>query len=394
MLAISFFGIQALLKILYVLRLGYGPQYLGLFNASGAVGYMTMSLPSGALGDRYGSTRVMFCGALVASAGMILLPMTESLPTWLQYAWPILSQMIISGGYAMFSINLVPALMALTSDENRNSAYAFSSALRSLGTFVGTVFGGLLPGIFALLIDQDLNATGPYRLALWFGAAICLTALLPLARIKEAEPVRYDPRTATQGAFPITSVGLLVLYVCFSQAAGATCQSFCSAYMDTELQISPLAIGIIMGAGQFAAIFAPMLGPRLARRHGNGRLLMMVTFGSAASILPLVLIPHWIGAGLGQFGVVALAAVWMPAFQVYQMEVVERRWRSLAYAAVSMAMGLSFALVSFTGGFVVTGWGYPSLFLMGLGLSAIGATMMWGLLKRPAFALATRRAIR
>jgi len=45
-LAISFFGIQMLLKILYVLHLGYGPAYLGMFNAAGALGYMAMSLPA------------------------------------------------------------------------------------------------------------------------------------------------------------------------------------------------------------------------------------------------------------------------------------------------------------------------------------------------------------
>ena len=56
----------------------------------------------------------------------------------------------------------------------------------------------------------------------------------------------------------------MILFVWFSQAAGATCYSFCNAYMDTELQLSTLMIGIISSAGQFASIFAPMLLPMLA----------------------------------------------------------------------------------------------------------------------------------
>ncbi len=290
----------------------------------------------------------------------------------------------------MFSINLVPALMATTTNENRNSAYALSSTLRGLGTFVGTIFGGLLPGIFAVLIGQSVDTPGPYRLALWLGAAFGLVALFPLARIRSVESdedvVEIDP--VGKNAFPLLPMGLLIVYVCFSQAANATCQSFCSAYMDTELMLSPLAIGLITGAGQFFAIFAPLLGPRLAARHGNGWTMMMTTLGSALSLLPLILIATWYGAGLGRFGTLMLGAMWMPALQVYQMELVDRRWRSLAYAAVSMAMGLSFGVISYAGGYVADGWGYDSLFTMGLILSAMGAAMMWGILKKPALMVA------
>ena len=389
-LAISFFGIQMLLKILYVLRLGYGPAYLGMFNAAGALGYMAMSLPAGALGARLGLKRTMTLGVTVSMLGVAMLPFTEFVPLQAQPSWPILSQLILSGGYAMFSINLVPALMATTTNENRNSAYALSSTLRGLGTFVGTIFGGLLPGIFAVLIGQSVDTPGPYRLALWLGAAFGLVALFPLARIRSVESdeevVEIDP--VGKNAFPLLPMGLLIVYVCFSQAANATCQSFCSAYMDTELMLSPLAIGLITGAGQFFAIFAPLLGPRLAARHGNGWTMMMTTLGSALSLLPLILIATWYGAGLGRFGTLMLGAMWMPALQVYQMELVDRRWRSLAYAAVSMAMGLSFGVISYAGGYVAAGWGYDSLFTMGLILSAMGAAMMWGILKKPTLMVA------
>ncbi len=79
-LAISFFGIQMLLKILYVLRLGYGPAYLGMFNAAGALGYMAMSLPAGALGARLGLKRAMTMGVTVSMLGVAMLPFTEFVP--------------------------------------------------------------------------------------------------------------------------------------------------------------------------------------------------------------------------------------------------------------------------------------------------------------------------
>ena len=84
----------------------------------------------------------------------------------------------------------------------------------------------------------------------------------------------------------------------------------------------------------------------------------------------------------------------MPAFQVYQMEMVEQRWRALAYGAVSMAMGMSFGAISLTGGYVVAGWGYSTLYVMGFCLSALGAIVMWGMVRRPALLMATGRTVR
>ena len=154
--AVSFFGILMLLKALYVLRLGHGPEYVGLFSATAAFTYMGMSLPSGALGKRFGTRRVMLAGGMVTVTGMASLPLAGFLPIWIRDAWPIASQIGITAGWSMLNINLVPALMATTTAQNRNDAYALSGALKSLGTFLGTVSGGMLPGVFANLLHQTL----------------------------------------------------------------------------------------------------------------------------------------------------------------------------------------------------------------------------------------------
>lgn len=64
LLAISFFGIQMLLAVLYVLRLGYSVEYVGLFNASGALTYILASLPAGAVGSRFGLRAAMVAGGV------------------------------------------------------------------------------------------------------------------------------------------------------------------------------------------------------------------------------------------------------------------------------------------------------------------------------------------
>jgi len=67
----------------------------------------------------------------------------------------------------------------------------------------------------------------------------------------------------------------------------------------------------------------------------------------------------------------------MPAFQVFQMELVDARWRGLAYGIVSMAMSLF-------GGRIAAQWGYGRLFLIAVGLSLLGALVIWGMRRDPA----------
>ena len=106
---------------------------------------------------------------------------------------------------------------------------------------------------------------------------------------------------------------------------------------------------------------------------------MVVSLGMGISLLPLALAPHWAAVGLGSTGILALAAVRLPALQVFQMELVDTRWRALAYGAAVMGMGLSFGSVSLAGGHIIAATGYRSVFLIGLGLSAAGAALMIGI---------------
>lgn len=381
--SISFFGIQALLKVLYLLRLEYGLEYIGIFSATGALAYMTMSMPSGALGGRFGPRRIMLTGGVVTVIGMAILPLTESMPGWARFGWPIASQAVTSFGWSMFNVNLIPALMGATTARNRNSTYALNSMMKGLGTFVGTVCGGLLPGLLAGLLGQSMDAPAPYRLALWIGAILAVAGLIPLGLVKPVQTVVERTPAETTAPFPLLPFVILAAHVVLSQAGWATCQAFCNAYMDTDLRLSPAAIGALTGVGQFFAILAPLIAPRLARRYSNGWTLMAATLGIAVSLLFLALFSNWATAGIGRLGVMVLAAIRMPALQVYQMELVDSQRRSLAYGIISTVMGFGFASVGLAGGYIVAARGYQSLFLLGTVLSMAGSAVMWGMLKRP-----------
>ena len=186
-IATSFFGINTLLRVLYILRLGYGPEYVGWFGAAGAFTYTMMGLPSGALGRRFGVRRIMLIGGIITVAGMAILPLTEFLPPQVQAVWPIWSQVLHIAGWSMFNVNFVPALMATTTAEERSSAYALNGVLKGVGTFLGTTIGGALPGMFARMFSLELDAARPYGYGIWVAAVVGLGALIPLSRLGKLE---------------------------------------------------------------------------------------------------------------------------------------------------------------------------------------------------------------
>ena len=380
--AVSFFGVQTLLKVLYVIRLGYGPVYVGLFTSMGAITYMSMGLPSGALGSRFGVRRIMIIGGIISVVGMASLPLTEFVPVALRNFWPNFSQVLTTMGWSMLNVNLIPTLMANTTEWNRNSAYALNSAFRETGTLAGTLVGGLLPGLFANVIGQTLGDPAPYRYALWVGAGLGLVAVTPLTFVKRVKSTAVKTRIKPSGSAPIIPILTMGIYVYVRHAGWATCKGFCNAYMDTDLHLTASSIGLIGSVAQIGAIIATLITPRLLSLYSNGRVLFVTTIGVRLSLLPMALIPNWVAAGLGRIIYQIVSAIWIPTLQVFQMELVDSEWRALTYGATAMVMGFGFGSMSLAGGYIIAARGYGSFFFIGACFELLSAAILWWILKK------------
>ncbi|PLS82905.1 MAG: hypothetical protein CYG59_02685, partial [Chloroflexi bacterium] len=89
-----FGGIYTLLLNLYLVRLGYGPDFVGVVNASGMLALALFSLPAGALGTRYGSRRGLIVGLSLIVIGLGLLPGAERIRASFRSLWLVLTYML------------------------------------------------------------------------------------------------------------------------------------------------------------------------------------------------------------------------------------------------------------------------------------------------------------
>jgi MFS family permease len=362
---------------LYLLRLGYGPELVGLVNAAGLLAFGVGPLPAIALGSRWGSRRTMIAGLSTIMVGNLLLPLAEFIPPGARAGWLMATNIVANFGLALYVVNINPFLMHATGLAERNHVFAVQAALWPLAGAAGSVVGGLLPALFADMLAVSIDHPLPYRYPLIISALLMSSGVWAMARTTEPVSTDSQPSTAPAGAAPIGLIGFLTLIVLLTVAGEGLARTFFNVYLDDELRVSTSRIGMLTATAQLLAVPAALITPLLAAAWGHARTYTVAAFGMFLCLLPLALIPHWSAAGLGFMGLIALASISRPTMMVYQMVIVSPRWRIAMAGATTMAVGLSWSLMALGGGYLIAALGYPSLFSIGAALTLAGAGLFW-----------------
>jgi len=378
-----FGGIYSLLMNLYLLRLGYGPEFIGLVNAVALLGWAVACLPAGWAGRRWGSRRSMVAGLAFAMAGYLLVPLCEIIPRGTaREAWIVASYLMGNVAIALYDVNSQPFLTAVSTPVERDHLFSLQAAIWPLAGFVGSLCGGVLPALFGRLLGTSTDSPAPYRYPLIIAALALLLGVWAIFATRDdrgsavpdaqagpapaplAHALRHVPR------FLIPLLGFVMLLQGSGEGAART---FFNVYLDSSLHEPTARIGLLMAFGQLVAAPAALLMPVAARFWGHRRVFTWGTVGIAAGLLPLALVANWAVAGLGYMVVIALVSLTRPAISVYLMEIMPPEKRTTMSGVYTMAMGLSWSAVALGGSRLITSRGYPALFLAGAALTLASA---------------------
>ncbi|MEM7115796.1 MAG: MFS transporter [Chloroflexota bacterium] len=425
LLGLSVDGVYAVLFNLFLLRLGYDPKIIGYINSAGLFTFAFTSLPAGLLGSRFGSRRMLMVGVIAVLSGGTWVPLAQSVPPAWEQTWIMLGYMLLMGGFAIFFVNGSPFMMGTAAEGQRNQVFATQAAFNALAGFGGSLLGGALPGVVSRFLALDLTNPEPYRYPMQVLVFLMIPAYF-LIRATEEPRADLAERDAKQGQhkeretavslsrqersrlFPLWGrfrwslvVGiprrlpkpklalaslkqlpllliLLLAVIRLMQVAGlGTTATFINVYLDTELQVSTARIGLLTSVSRLVGVPAALLVPSLTKRFGNMNVAIAGSLGAALCILPIALVPHWLVAGLGFVGARIMTSLRYPAFQVYSLELVEPKLQSMLAGVMGLAAGLSFALMAFFGGFVITASSFQTLFLIGSTITLVGTAVLW-----------------
>lgn len=386
-------GVYSVVLNLYVLRLNFGPEFVGQINSVANLTFALGSLTAGWLGTRYGSRRLMIVGLGLGAVGAVTLPAAD---LWAQPGrapWLAITLILVYAGLAFYFVNSGPFLIRVTAVSVRGAIFAMQSAISGLASFVGGLLGGILPALFATLMAVSMLSPAPYRVPLFVVGVMIIVAFLMVLRTHEPGPDEIEPESieARPGAPRPRSAYPLIIFmsiVRFLQVAGVgAAVTFFNVYMDSSLEVSTPVIGLVSASARLVAVPAALIGPLLARRVGYGEAAVIGSMGAVLSLLPMALIPSPWAASIGFVGLLAFTSIRFPTFYIFMMERTPPRLRAAMTGAGEMAAGFSFALISLTGGYIIVRFGYDATFLLGAAITLAGTLLfggyVWWLRKNP-----------
>ena len=370
-------GIFAVLFNLYLLRLGYGPEFIGLVVAAGQTAFCFSCLLTGAFGARWGSRRPLLVGFALHALGYGLASLAELIPLTGREGWLLATYVLFSVGSALHGVHSNPFLMSATGVEERQHAFSVQAAVGPLAGFAGSLFGGILPRFFAAALGAAGSEATPYRYAILLSALLLIPIVPVLWHTREA-PVEPAPRRAGRRDNSPLIVILMWAFVSLIRHSGrAPANTFFNVYLDAGLHLATAQIGLLTGAAKLVAVPAALVTPFFVARWGRCRTVVWGTIGVALSLLLLALVPHWSAAGVGFIGFTAFFAITSPVCSVYNQELVPPAWRPTMAGIVNTAIGLGTAAMSLGGGYAIAALGYRTLFLSSVALSACSALFFW-----------------
>jgi len=377
----GYFGIQAVLFNLYLLRLGYDAQFIGTLIGFGQLVWAMMALPAGAFGRRFGAKPALYLWHGLHGLGFAIVLCAQFFPP--QFLTPVIvfGWMVFWIGGAFGGSNAAPFMMRSAPRSVLSLVFSTQVIMFSIMGFVGSIVAGVLPAALTTLSGASATDPAPFRAALSLTAICHGISVLILTRLRD-QPDESASGTVSMVGRPTAVLlfwgGLMFLVT----ASEGSVRSFFNVYLDRQLQMPTADIGVVFGVAQFFSILGAFGAPFLLRRLGASRLILFATVTSGV-VLGLLAAAQlsWV-ASSAYIGVILLSAVSTAARTIMSQELVAGHWRILIAGVTTIGLGLGWASSAAIGGVLVNAFGFGTYFFIAAGLAILAAALLAGFLLR------------
>jgi MFS family permease len=304
--AFSWFGYGLILpfEIIYLHQFrGFSTATAGLVLAATLGAGTVVTLPSGALLDRFPAKPLLIVAVLASAVGYAGLAFVDG--PWQAFAWAVIG----GAGVGVTRPANQTLLIILITPEQRAASFALGRAAQNLGLGLGAAVAG-----FVLSSAQDLRSfQGLYLFdALTYVAlALVVLAVVPNRRAAAAKPSagREGFRAVARDRrfLIVAAVNLLLMIVGYALFA-----NILPPFVKAHTRVGAGAIGLLFGFNTFFVAIAQLPTTRLVERMRRAR-----TFAAASGlfaiallgVLPATLIHSEVGATALLCGVATVFAI-------------------------------------------------------------------------------------
>jgi MFS family permease len=271
-------GVSQIAIPLLILALTGSPANAGLAGFLTSLPYLILSLPAGALVDRWDRKWVMIC----CDAGRAL--NTASIPIAGAHGHLSVVQLYVNGAiegtfFVFFNVAEVAALPRVVPKEQLPSASAQNEA--------GQIIAGLVAPPLGGFIYQSISRTAPFVVDALSYAASVVSLRLIRTRFQEERTVgeRHLRAEIAEGLRWLWRQPLIrfMAFLTGGLNFGNAATGLILIVVARAQHAPPAAIGLIFSIGSIGGLIGAMLAPRIQARYGFG---------------PVIISTVWIGAAL------------------------------------------------------------------------------------------------
>ncbi|MDD3974723.1 MAG: MFS transporter, partial [Methanothrix soehngenii] len=234
-------GIYGVIFNLYILRLGFGEDFLGLILSISATSMGLFSIPAAFVCDRLGRKRTLLLSSVLSAISLFFLYNTTT-PELL-----VLFSLASGMASALGLVTGSTFLLENSTKEERMYLFSMSSLIYTFSLLSGNMLGGFLPDILADLISAQSGSAISYRLTLYVSLVATMASLLPLAYVAEKNSEENNgirgQLNIYRSIFKSKVIRQMTLFYCLYGVGWGTSLPYFNVYFDTVLGASANQIG-------------------------------------------------------------------------------------------------------------------------------------------------------
>ncbi|MBX0329248.1 MFS transporter [Oscillochloris sp. ZM17-4] len=335
---------------------------LGVLNSLPVLAAALSSLPLWWLVGRVGLR-----ASLIIAAGLASIPLL-SVALWPE-PLPLLVGTAIGGPAAvLFQVSAAPLMMRASGAQGRDLLFSVSFGLSIGVAGLGSLVGGLMPGLAARLLEVAPQSAGAYRATFAISALVVLASAAPLLALRVPPAAGAGGDAAPIGgllrellARPWGTLRFLISPLLISCGA-ALLIPYLSLYFRLRYGAPDAALGLIFAAVDVATGAATLLAPQLSARLGRPASVVLTQAIATPCLLLLGMAPAlWMASSVAivRGALMNMAA---PLYEAHAMEQTPEAARPLVIGLISGAYSAGYIIGPTVSAEVQRSYGFAPLF--------------------------------
>jgi len=344
-------GIASVIFNLYIIRLGYNEQFLGLIISVTMIATGLFAFPAAQVCGWMGSKKSLLLSSIVSTIVSFLLYVMTS-RDWL------LMLSLLSGTFSTVQVIIAaPFRVENSTAEDRIYLFRFNFALFVVATVLGMAIGGYLPQAWSSIFGVDGGSVLSYRYTLFVSIAVAVASIIPLVLLKEKKKACAGPLAAgamLAGLARSSVVRRLVAISCLIGLGAGLIVPFFNVYFSKMLSATPGQIGLIFALAQASMAVGAMAVPCMVSRIGKVKTVSLTYLLSIPFLVILAISTNLYIAAAAYILRMLFMNMSVPISNSFSMEIVHSEEMAPVSSLTSMGSYMSIAVSSYVAGVLMS----------------------------------------